>query len=124
MQYLFLAGLPIQPRGDASGGSECLIAYPTYTIYHINMISEIRAILLSFVILSLKTCLMIIEFDYSNIILIVKSIESNAIASLRSDYNINRLISFHVEDGISSVLEYDDLKSRKYTLYILYSSKF
>lgn len=118
MQYLFLAGLLIQPRRDASGGSKCLIAYPTYTIYHINMISEIRAILLSFLILSLKTCLIIVEFDYSNTILIVKSIEPDATASLRSDHNTNRLILFHFKDDISSISEYDDLRSRKYTLYI------
>ena len=82
------------------------------------MISEIRAILLSFLILSLKTCLIIIEFDYLNIILIMKSIELNATASLRSDYNINRLISFHFEDDVSSVSGYDDLRSREYTPYI------
>ena len=118
MQYLFLAGLPIQPRGDASGGSKCLIAYPTYTIYHINMISEIRAILLSFLILSLKTCLMMAEFDYSNTILIVKPVGPDATASLRSDHNTNRLMLFHFEDGVSSVSGYDDSRSRECTPYV------
>ena len=59
-----------------------------------------------------------VEFDYSNIILIVKPIRPDAIASLRSKQNINRLKSFHFEDGISSVLEYDDSRSREYTLYV------
>ena len=63
------------------------------------------------------------EFDYLNIILIVKSIESNVIVSLRFDYNINRLILFHFEDDISRILEYDDLRSREYILYISRSPK-
>ena len=71
----------------------------------------------------LKFYLTIIEFDYLNIILIVKSIESNAIVSLRFDYNINYLILFHFEDDISRILEYDDLRSRKYILYVLRSLK-
>ncbi|CAD6592077.1 MAG: hypothetical protein ASARMPRED_005971 [Alectoria sarmentosa] len=58
------------------------------------------------------------EFDYSNTILIVKPIEPNAIASLRSDHNTNRLMSFHFEDDVSSVSGYDDSRSREYTPYV------
>ena len=61
-------------------GSKCFIAYPTYTIYNINMIPEIRAILLSFLIMSLKFCLTMAEFDYSNTILIMKPVEPDATA--------------------------------------------
>ena len=86
-------------------------------------LSEIRVISLLFLILSLKSFLTMIEFDYLNIILIVKSIESNAVVSLRFDHNINRLMSFHFEDDINSVLEYDDLRSRKYILYVSRPSK-
>ena len=105
------AGLRIQPRGDASGR----FAYPIYTIYHINMIPEVRAILLSFLIMSLKSCPTMAEFDYSNTILIVKPVGPDAIASLRSDHNTNRLMSFHFEDGVSSVSGYDDSRSRECT---------
>ena len=66
------------------GGSKCLITYPTYTIYHMNMIPEIRAIPVSFLILSLKSGLTMAEFDYLRTILIVK----------RSEHNTKRLISF------------------------------
>ena len=59
------------------GGEEVLTAYPTYTIYHINMIPEIRAILPSFLIMSLKFCLTMAEFDYSNTILIVKPLRNS-----------------------------------------------
>ena len=55
--------------------------------------SEIIAILLSFLISSLKSCPTpkMAEFDYSNTILIVKPVGSDAITSLRSEHNINRL---------------------------------
>ena len=109
-----LRGLRIQPRGDASGR----FVYSIYIIYYINMISEIRAILLSFLIMSLKFCLTMAEFDYSNTILIVKSVESDATASLRSEYNTKRLISFHFENCVSSIFEYDDLRSRECILYV------
>lgn len=99
-------------------GSKCLIAYPTYTIYHINMIPEIRAILLSFLIMPLKSYPTMAEFDYSNTILIVKPVETDTAASLRSEHNTNRLKSFHFEDGVSSVAEYDDTRSREYTPYV------
>lgn len=66
--------------------------------------SEIRAILLLFLILFLIFFLTITEFDYINIILIVKSMRSNATASLRSKYNINRLKLFYFEVDISSIL--------------------
>ena len=72
------------------GGSKCLVTYPTYTIYHRNMIPEIRAIPLLFLILSLKSCLTMAEFDYSKTILIVKPM---------GPHNTERLISFHSEDG-------------------------
>ncbi len=100
------------------GGSKCLIAYPTYTIYHINMIPEVRAILLSFVIMPLKSCPMMAEFDYSNTILIVKPVGPDAAASLRSGYNTNRLKSFYFKDGVSSVSGYDDPRSRECTPYV------
>ncbi len=109
-----LRGLRIQPRGDASGR----FAYPIYTIYHINMIPEIRAILLSFLIMSLKFCLTMAEFDYSNTILIVKPVGPDATASLQSDHNTNRLMSFHFEDGVSRVSGYDDSRSRECTPYV------
>lgn len=63
------------------------------------------------------------EFDYSNTILIVKPIRPDTTASLRSKHNTNRLKSFHFEDGVSSVLGYDDLRSREYTPYISRPSK-
>ena len=47
----------------------------------------------------------------------------NAIASLRFDHNINRLISFYFEDDISRVLEYNDLRSREYIFYVSRSPK-
>ena len=59
-------------------GSKCFIAYPTYTIYNINMIPEIRAILLSFLIMSLKFCFTMAEPDYSKTILIVKPVGPDA----------------------------------------------
>ena len=55
---------------------EVLIVYSIYIIYYINIISKIRVILLLFLIISLKFYLTIIEFDYSNIILIVKSLRN------------------------------------------------
>ena len=58
------------------------------------------------------------EFDYSNTILIVKPVGPDAAASLRSKHNINRLKSFHFEDGISSVAEHDDIRSRECTPYV------
>ena len=109
-----LRGLRIQPRGDASGR----FAYPIYTIYHINMIPEIRAILLSFLIMSLKFCLTMAEFDYSNTILIVKPVGPDAAALLRSEYNTKRLISFHFEDCVSSISGYDNSRSRECTPYV------
>ena len=99
------------------GGEEVLTAYPTYTIYHINMIPEIRAILLSF-LMPLKSYPTMAEFDYSNTILIVKPVGPAATASLRSEHNTNRLKSFHFEDGVSRVSGYDDSRSRECTPYI------
>ena len=61
---------------------------------------------------------MMAEFDYSNTILIVKPVGPDAAASLRSEYNTNRLKSFHFEDGISSVVEYDRTRSRECTPYV------
>ena len=58
------------------------------------------------------------EFDYSNTILIVKSVGPDTAASLRSEHNINRLKSFHFEDGVSSVLGYDDSRSRECIPYV------
>ena len=113
-----LRGFEINQEDMLVGGSKCLIAYPTYTIYHINMIPEIRAILLSFLIMSLKLCLTMAEFDYSNTILIVKPVGPDAAASLRSEYNTKRLISFHFEDGVSSISGYDDSRSRECTPYV------
>ncbi len=75
------------------GGSKCLIAYPTYTIYHINMIPEIRAILLLFLIMPLKSYPTMAELEYSNTILIVKPVGTDAAALLRSEHNANRLKS-------------------------------
>ena len=100
------------------GGSKCLIAYPTYTIYHINMIPEIRAILLSFLIMPLKSCPTMAEFECSNTILIVKPVGTDAAGLLRSEHNANRLKSFHFEDGVSSVADYDDTRSRECTPYV------
>ena len=59
-----------------------------------------------------------VELDYSNTILIVKPIGSNAAESLRSEHNINCLKSFHFEDDISIVVEYDDTRSRECTPYV------
>ena len=109
-----LRGLRIQSRGDASGQ----FAYPTYTIYHINMIPEIKAILLSFLIMSLKFCLMMAKFDYSNTILIVKPVGPDASALLRSEYNTERLILFHFADCISSISGYNKSRSRECTPYV------
>ena len=61
---------------------------------------------------------MMAEFDYSNTILIVKPVGPDTAASLRSEHNTNRLKSFHFEDGISSVAEYDDTRSRECTPYV------
>lgn len=58
------------------------------------------------------------EFDYSNTILIVKPIRPDTAVSLRSKHNINHLKSFYFENSVSSVLGYDDLRSREYTLYV------
>ena len=63
------------------------------------------------------------KFDYSNTILVVKPVGSNAAVSLRSKHNINRLKLFYFENGIGSILGYDDLKSRKYTTYVLRPSE-
>ena len=49
--------------------------------------------------------------------------KSNAIILLRFDYNINYLISFHFEDDISNISEYNDSRSREYTLYVSRLSK-
>ena len=80
------------------------------SIYHIYMLPEIRAILLSFLILSLKLCLTIVEFVYLNTILTMKSIgsDSDAAVSLRSKHNTKRLTSFHFEDDVSSDCKYND----------------
>ena len=86
-----------------TGGSKYLIAYPTYTIYHINMMPEIRAILLLFLIPFLISFPTMAEFDYTNTILIVKPVGSDAAASLRSEHNTNRLKSFYFEVGVSSI---------------------
>lgn len=59
-----------------------------------------------------------VEFDYSNTILIVKPVGSDAIASLRSDHNTNRLMLFHFEEDVSRVLGYDDLRSRECISYV------
>ena len=83
------------------------------------MILEIRATLLLFLIMPLKSCPTTAEFDYSNTILVVKPVGSDTAASLRSEPNTNRLKSFHFEDGVSSVLGYDDSKSRECTTYVL-----
>ena len=109
------AGLRIQLRGDASRR----FAYPIYTIYRINIIPNIRVILLLFLIISLKSYPTMVEFVYSNTILIVKLVGPDAIVSLRSDYNTNRLMLFHFEDGVSNVLGYNDFRSRKCTSYVL-----
>ena len=82
------------------------------------MIPEIRAILLSFLISSLKSYPTMAEFDYSNTILVVKPVGPDAAASLRSEHNTNRLMSFHFEDGVSSVSGYDDSRSRECTPYV------
>ncbi len=58
------------------------------------------------------------EFDYSNTILIVKPVGPDAAASLRSEHNTNRLKSFYFKDGVSSVAEYDDTRSRECTPYV------
>lgn len=58
------------------------------------------------------------DFDYSDTILIVKPVGPDAAASLRSEYNTNRLKLFHFEDGISSVADYDTTRSRECTPYI------
>lgn len=86
-------------------------------------LSKLRVISLLFLILSLKFYLTMIEFDYLNTILIVKLIESNAIVSLRFDYNTNRLILFYFEDDVSSILEYNNLRSYISIFYVLRSSK-
>ncbi len=94
----------------------CLMMEPPSS--HSFFPSEIRAILLSFLILSLKSCLMMAEFDYANTILIIKPVGPDAAASLRSEHNTNRLKSFHFEDGISSVADYDTTRSRECTPYV------
>ena len=99
------------------------IMFPTYTIDHINMIPEIRAILLSFLIMPLKSYPTIAEFDYSNSILIVKPIGPDAKVSLYSKHNINYFKLIYFKDDINSVIEYDDIRSRKYILYVLRSSE-
>ena len=43
------------------------------------------------------------EFDYTNTILIVKPVGSDAAASLRSEHNTKRLKSFCFEVGVSSI---------------------
>ena len=43
------------------------------------------------------------EFNYTNTILIVKPVGSDAAASLRSEHNTNRLKSFYFEVGVSSI---------------------
>ena len=53
----------------------------------------------------------------------MKSIKLNVIISLRFDYNINRLILFYFENDINRILKYNDLKNRKYILYVLCPSK-
>lgn len=85
------------------------------TIYHINMIPKIGAILLSFFIMPLKSCPTMVEFGYSNTIFIVKPMGSDIVISLRSKHNINRLKLFHFEDDVNSVIDYDD---KRISLYI------
>ena len=66
----------------------------------------------------LKSCPTTVEFDHSNTILIVKPVGPDAAASLRSEHNTNRLKPFHFGDGVSSVTEYDDIRSRECTPYV------
>lgn len=77
------------------------IMFPTYTIDHINMIPEIRAILLSFLIMPLKSCPTMAEFDYSNSIL-----------------NINYLKSIYFKNDVSNVTEYNNARSRECISYV------
>ena len=119
IEIIALRNLQIQLREDTNKR----FVYSIYTIYYINIIPEIRAILLLFLIIFLKFYLTIVEFNYLNIILIVKLVRPNAIVSLRSKYNTKRLISFYFENYINSIFEYNDLRSRKYILYVLRSSK-
>ena len=101
------------------GGSKYLIAYPIYTIYYINIIPKIRVILLLFLIMPLKSYPTIAKFEYLNTILIVKPVGTDTIGLLRSKHNANRLKLFYFEDGISSVADYDHIRSRECTPYVL-----
>ena len=49
----------------------------------------------------------------------MKPIEIDTIVSLRSKYNINRLKLFHFENDINNILGYNDIRSYKYTFYVL-----
>ena len=48
----------------------------------------------------------------------MKPVGPDATASLRSDHNTIRLMSFHFEEGVSRVSGYDDSRSRECTPYV------
>ena len=58
------------------------------------------------------------ELDYSSTILIIKPVGPDAAASLRSEHNTKRLMSFHFKDGFNSTSGFDDPRSRECTPYV------
>ena len=59
-----------------------------------------------------------VEFDYSTIILIIRPVNDAAINALWSNSNFSRLVSFHVENHISSIRQLDNQKNRECTPYV------
>jgi len=59
-----------------------------------------------------------VEFDYSNTILILKPLGPDAANALRANHNAARLMSFHFEESVSNVAEHDDTSSRECTPYV------
>ncbi len=103
----------------------CLIALPSTFSTHKGRWHPISSLILPY------TCnytvirpsiqpsrLTMAEIDHSKTILIVKPVGPAALDALRSEYNISRLVSFHFEDGASSISQYDDPRSRECTPYV------
>lgn len=58
------------------------------------------------------------ELDYSNTILIIKPVGPVASEVLQSKHNVNRLVSFHFADGVSSVSQHTSSSSRECTPFV------
>lgn len=73
---------------------------------------------------SSKRCLKVAELDDSNTILIIKPAGADATAPLRSKHNTRRLISFHFEHSVSSILGFEVVMNAHPTYRAFLSSSF